>query len=550
MSKNQINPEAFSEMPLSPHVIKAIDEIGYTKPTNIQARAIPLLLEGHDLIGRSCTGSGKTGAFAIPAIESIDGSQHHTQVLVLSPTRELAMQIYCEMKKFSKYKEGVSLAVVYGGASMGDQIKQLRHANIVIGTPGRLMDHMRRKTLKLDGIRTVVLDEADEMLNMGFIEDIETILTATPEDRQTVLFSATMSAPLLKVSNTFLTDPLTVETLAGKENQADIEQTYYRVAQGRKKDVLSLLMHANAQRSVVFCNTKSMVDELAEMLRKQGFKASGLHGDMTQAARSQVMQSFRNGTVHALIATDVAARGIDVDDIDVVINFDLPQSFEYYVHRIGRTGRAGKRGISQTLICNGKQQATLRALMKYTGGTIEERSLPTSGEIMDKAVGRTAYQVAGSARDCSGKAAQKLVARLLEDVQFDGSEKQVAIALAEMLMGGDEQFDRLNDIEAYTQKPSRKSSPKKAGGNSNRKRSSATPDRGNPKAHGKRKPEGKDNRSGSRARNKRHDQNGSRTRDDRHDQGKSRVRNDQHAQGEQSTGPKKKKQRSRAYKVA
>ena len=509
MINNQNRPAAFSDMPLTPHVIRAIDEIGYTKPTNIQASAIPLLLEGRDLIGRSCTGSGKTGAFAIPAIEGVDGSSHHAQVLVLSPTRELAMQIYVEMKKFSKYKEGVSLAVVYGGSAMNDQIKQLRHANIVIGTPGRLMDHMRRKTLKLDRIQTVVLDEADEMLNMGFIDDIETILTATPDERQTVLFSATMSAPLLKISNTFLTDPLTVETLAGKENQADIEQTYYRVAQAKKKDVLSLLMHANGQRSVVFCNTKSMVDELAEMLRKQGFKASGLHGDMTQAARSQVMQGFRSGRVHALIATDVAARGIDVDDIDVVVNYDLPQSFEYYVHRIGRTGRAGRRGISQTLVCSGKQQATLRALMKYTGHTIEERNLPTSNEIMDKAIARAAQEIIGgqAAGRHPGKAARKLVDSLLENDLFEGSERNVAVALAEMLMGGDEQFDRLKDIESSARKPMQKKPGKKAAGNAKRKRSGAPADHksGGFKSRGKRNTASKDARGDGRAQKARND---------------------------------------------
>lgn len=518
MSETKNRPTAFNEMPLTPHVVRAIEEVGYAKPTNIQAHAIPLLLEGRDLIGRSCTGSGKTGAFAIPAIEGVDAASHHAQVLVLSPTRELAMQIYGEMRKFAKYKEGVSLAVVYGGAAMGDQIKQLRRANIVIGTPGRLMDHMRRKTLKLDRIRTVVLDEADEMLNMGFIEDIETILTATPSERQTVLFSATMSAPLLKISNTFLTDPVTVETLSGKENQADIEQTYYRVAQAKKKDVLSLLMHANGQRSVVFCNTKSMVDELAEMLRKQGFKASGLHGDMTQTARSQVMQGFRDGRVHALVATDVAARGIDVDDIDVVINYDLPQSFEYYVHRIGRTVRAGKRGVSQTLVCSGKQQATLKALMKYTGHTIERRNLPTSDEIMDKAVARAAQEIIGEQTERrSGKAARKLVDSLLENGSFGGSEKSVAVALAEMLMGGDEQFDRLKDIESFVQKPAQKKPAK-------RKRTGSTVDHAGSgfKSRGKRKPPSKDTRACEHPR---------KARSDRKD------------------APKKKRARSRAYEA-
>lgn len=539
MQKTQTNPAAFSEMPLSPYIIRAIDEIGYAKPTNIQASAIPLLLERRDLIGRSCTGSGKTGAFSIPAIEGVDGTSHHAQVLVLSPTRELALQIHCEMKKFAKYKEGVSLAVVYGGASMPDQIKQLRHANIVIGTPGRLMDHMRRKTLKLDHIQTVILDEADEMLNMGFIEDIETILNAMPAERQTVLFSATMSTSLRKISNTFLTDPLTVETLSGKENQADIEQTYFRVAQGKKKDVLSLLMHANGQRSVVFCNTKSMVDELAEMLRKQGFKASGIHGDMTQAARMQVMQGFRNGSVHALIATDVAARGIDVDDIDVVINYDLPQSFEYYVHRIGRTGRAGKRGVSQTLICNGKQQATLRGLMKYTGTAIEERKLPTDSEIMDKAVARTVLEIESHAKNHPGKAARKLVEDLLENPLFEGSEKQVAVALAEMLIGGDEQFDRLKDIGAYAQKPKRKEPARTNQSGAGRKRTGVAPDRGGSKARGKRKPPNRNGRNDKGGRGSRSDQDGRSSRSDQCRHG-----------GQEAPKPKKKKQRSRAYKVA
>lgn len=508
--KTQNIAQAFSEMALTPQIIKAIKDIGYEKPTNIQAKAIPFLLEGHDLIGRSCTGSGKTGAFSIPAIENVDGRLKHAQVLVLSPTRELAMQIYCEMKKFAKYKEGISLAVVYGGAPMNDQIKQLRNANIVIGTPGRLMDHMRRKTLKLGHIQTVVLDEADEMLNMGFIEDIETILNQVPEDRQTVLFSATMSASLRKISNTFLTDPKTVETLEGKENQADIEQTYYQIPQGRKKDALTLLMHANEQRSVVFCNTKSMVDELAEMLTKQGFKAAGLHGDMTQAARSKVMQDFRDGNVHALIATDVAARGIDVNDVDVVINYDLPQSFEYYVHRIGRTGRAGKRGVSQTLICNGKQHATLRSLMKFTGHTIQERTLPTGSEIMGKTVQRTANDVQKLADAHIGKSAQMLVESLLDSAAFNGSTKEVACALAELLIGGDEQFDRLKHIDSPVKKSSKKKPFKNTRSSDQKKRPEKGRKQRNPKAASKNKPQNK---------------------------------------GSQAT-PKKKKQRSRIPKVA
>lgn len=482
----------FAEMPLTEQTIRAIDDMGYTEATYIQAEAIPLLLEGHDLIGRSRTGTGKTAAFGIPAIESVDGSYKHAQVLVLAPTRELAMQIACEMKKFAKYQEGVSIATVYGGAPMSDQIRQLRKANIVIGTPGRLQDHIRRKTLKLGRIEMVVLDEADEMLNMGFIDDIEAILTQVPEERQTVLFSATMSKPLLKISNTFLVDPKTVDAGSGDATKATIEQTFYQIPHRQKKDVLTLLMHANKQRSIVFCNTKSMVDELAELLRKQGFKAAGLHGDMTQAARSQVMQSFRDGGVQTLIATDVAARGIDVDDVDVVINYDLPQTFEYYIHRIGRTGRAGREGVSQTLICNKKQYETLRALMKYTGSTIQERKLPTGSEVMDRAVSRTAQDVQAGALH-SGKAAEKLVEKLLDSETYDGSEKRVALALAEILIGGDRQFDRLGEMEASLEKTSHAKPHKKKSGytpNTNKQRKRKAPYRDAPK--GKGKPKSKD----------------------------------------------------------
>ncbi|MGI6106265.1 MAG: DEAD/DEAH box helicase [Raoultibacter sp.] len=455
--KNQVQTSIFAEMPLSPKTIHAIEDIGYTQATDIQSQAIPLLIEGRDLIGRSRTGTGKTAAFGIPAIESVNNKYKHAQVLVLAPTRELAMQIATEMKKYAKYHEGISVATVYGGAPMNDQIKQLRRANIVIGTPGRLLDHIRRKTLKLNQIQTVILDEADEMLNMGFIEDIETILTQVPTKRQTVLFSATMSEPLLKISNTFLTNPYTVNAGTEDETKATIEQTFYQIEHKQKKSVLTLLMHANKQRSIVFCNTKLMVDELAELLRSQGFKASGLHGDMTQAARSQVMQEFRNGSIHSLIATDVAARGIDVDDVDVVINYDLPQTFEYYIHRIGRTGRAGKEGLSQTLICNKKQYMTLRSLMKYTGSTIQERKLPSSEKIMNKAVSRLAEDIETRSKKRSGKAARKLVQELLASDTFQGSEEQVATALAEMLIGGDAQFDRLKDIKTSTKKTSHSS---------------------------------------------------------------------------------------------
>lgn len=439
---------SFSNMPLSPQLARAVEELNYTEATSIQAAAIPFLLDGQDVIGHSSTGTGKTAAFGIPAVECVSGDVKRAQVLVLSPTRELAMQIAREMQKYGKYKEGVSVAAVYGGASMSDQIRQLRRANIVIGTPGRLMDHLRRKTLKMSEIKMVVLDEADEMLSMGFIEDIQTILGQAPEDRQTVLFSATMPPPILKISKEFLTHPQIVDVMAGQNNQADIEQMYYYVPQNKKADALALLLrHADAKRSIVFCNTKSMVDDLTSSLRKQGFSATGLHGDMTQAVRSQVMQGFRTGQIGVLVATDVAARGIDVDDVDAVINFDLPQSFDYYVHRIGRTGRAGKQGISQTLVCNGKQVATLRSLMRVTNSEIKEHRLPTGADMMERAVAKAAEELLPQIQQEPGKAAQMLVKRLMGEETAGITAHQIACALAEKLLGGDEKFTALNGAD-------------------------------------------------------------------------------------------------------
>lgn len=444
---------SFQSLPLSPQLARAVEDLDYREATSIQAAAIPHLLNGQDLIGHSSTGTGKTAAFGIPAVECVDGENKNAQVLVLSPTRELALQITRELQKYAKYKEGVCVATVYGGAPMGDQIRLLKRANIVVGTPGRLMDHLRRKTLKMTGLKMVVLDEADEMLSMGFIEDIQTILGQAPEERQTVLFSATMPPPILKISKEFLNDPQMVNVMAERDNQAHIEQSYYSVPQHKKMDTLSLLLrHNDGGRAIVFCNTKAMVDDLAAQLRGQGFAATGLHGDMSQAARSQVMQDFRRGNIDVLIATDVAARGIDVDDVDAVINFDLPQSFEYYVHRIGRTGRAGRQGISQTLVCNGKQMATLKALMRFTGSVIKERRLPTGEDMMRRAVAKHTEELTPGMQQKPGRAAEMLVERLMGEEGSGITAWQVACALAEKLVGGDEQFARMDRMAAGSEK--------------------------------------------------------------------------------------------------
>lgn len=373
----------FNELNLSQEVIQAVEELGFTEMTEIQQQSIPLILEGKDVIGHSNTGTGKTAAFGIPAVESITDTKN-VSVLILCPTRELAMQAHGEIRKFAKYKRGVKPVSVYGGASMEKQIFELkRGANIVIGTPGRILDHIRRRTIKLNNIRCVVLDEADEMLNMGFREDIEAILSEVPEERQTVLFSATMPSAILAITETYQKNPVHVEIKSPQKTVGLIEQFYFEVAMGRKTDALKLLLSAYSPSSaMVFCNTKKMVDDLTEELVKSGFRAVGIHGDMKQSQRTQVMNSFKNKSVEILVATDVAARGIDVSGIDAVFNYDLPQDNEYYIHRIGRTGRAGHTGTAYTLISGRRQFHELREIERYTKAVIQEKALPTKAEII------------------------------------------------------------------------------------------------------------------------------------------------------------------------
>lgn len=375
----------FNELNLSQELLDAVSELGFTEMTEIQQQSIPLLLEGRDVIGRSNTGTGKTAAFGIPAVESITDNDFRTvTVLILCPTRELAMQACEEIRKFAKYKHGVKTSAVYGGASMEKQIHELkRGANIVVGTPGRVMDHIRRKTLKLGNVRTVILDEADEMLNMGFREDIEEILTNVPEERQTVLFSATMPPEILAITKKFQQNPIQIKIKSSQKTVELIEQYFFEVAMGRKTDALRLLLAAYSPKSaMVFCNTKKMVDELTEELIKGEFRAAGLHGDMKQAQRTQVMNSFKSGAVSVLVATDVAARGIDVSGIDAVFNYDLPQDNEYYIHRIGRTGRAGRTGVAYTLVSGRKQLFELKNIARYTKADITELPLPDKSDII------------------------------------------------------------------------------------------------------------------------------------------------------------------------
>ncbi|MDD2568898.1 MAG: DEAD/DEAH box helicase [Clostridia bacterium] len=377
---------SFEKLAISPEIKKAVAEMGFINTTPIQEGTIPLIMAGKDVIGYSQTGTGKTAAFGIPAIEKIDPDKpKETQVLVLCPTRELAVQATEEIKKFAKYKKDIHTVCVYGGDSIERQIRELkRGAQIVIGTPGRIMDHMRRNTLKLQNLKMIILDEADEMLNIGFREDIETILRDIPEGKQTVLFSATMPPAIVAITKKFQNNPIMVRGQSHTQGLTvpAIEQIYYEAPIGHKEDVLcSILNLYDPKRSMIFCNTKKMVDELTENLQAKGYLAEGLHGDMRQTARSQVMNKFKNGKINILIATDVAARGIDVEDIEAVFNYDIPNDQEYYIHRIGRTGRAGKSGKAFTIVSGRRQVYALRDIQRFTKAQICQKPLPSSKEI-------------------------------------------------------------------------------------------------------------------------------------------------------------------------
>lgn len=428
----------FSDLNLSEPVLRALADMGFSSPTDIQARAIPAILQGQDVIGRSHTGTGKTVAFGVPAVSgAMPGGP--TQALVLCPTRELAMQAEGELRKICKYLEGIRVLAVYGGDPITTQIRQLsRGAQIVVGTPGRVMDLMRRHALRLDGLRMAVLDEADEMLSMGFREDIETILQASPEARQTVLFSATMPPEILEITGEYQRDPVLIEAGNTAERTMDtIEQYYFEVPRGEKERALTLLLHAQQPRlSIVFCNTKKMVDELGRCLSEHGFQASALHGDMKQDMRTSVMNSFKSGRTPILIATDVAARGIDVDDVDAVYNFDIPQDFEYYIHRVGRTGRAGRSGASYTLIDGPRQAAVIRSIERFTRAKIERMPLPDYEAIASQrsqAIGqhiRAAVLEQANGED-SRFSAQPLLRTLLDE---GFSPEQVAQAALDQLI--------------------------------------------------------------------------------------------------------------------
>ena len=372
----------FESLEISDKIKRAIADQGYVNATEIQAKAIPHVLEGRDVIGQSQTGSGKTASFAIPILEKIDVEDNTLQAIVLCPTRELALQVTEEVRKFAKYTEGIKTCAVYGGSSMETQIRELkRGAKIVVGTPGRVMDHIRRRTIKLDNIKMFVLDEADEMLSMGFEEDIETILDGANPERQTLLFSATMPKQILAIANKYQNDPVHIKIKATEKSLPKIEQVYYELKEKMKMETLIRVIEIhNPNSCVVFCNTKRKVDDVIENLKQSGHSAEALHGDVVQIQRDRIMKAFKQGKFQVLVATDVAARGIDVNDLEIVVNYDIPQEKEHYVHRVGRTGRGGKSGKAFTLVV-GKERFKLKDIEKYAKTKIKLEKLPTTAEV-------------------------------------------------------------------------------------------------------------------------------------------------------------------------
>lgn len=423
----------FAVLGLSPAILKAVEALGFEETAPIQAAAIPVIIAGQDMVGQSQTGSGKTAAYAIPAIERVDTTIKAVQVLILCPTRELAIQVAEEVHKLSAFTKGIHAVPIYGGASYDRQFYELKKgAQIVIGTPGRILDHIERKTLILSKVRMVVLDEADRMLDMGFRDDMTAILDVTPKERQTVFFSATISTPIRDLIKRYSRDPRTVRIEQKAFTVPTVEQWFYEVPYNRKVEALLRLVDYHGFRlGIVFCNTQRMVDELTDTLIAQGFSADRLHGGIPQAQRTRVMNKFKKAEFEFLVATDVAARGIDVDDLEVVVNYDLPYDGEDYVHRIGRTGRAGKRGMALTFV-SGRDIYKLNIIERFTRTRIHRGKMPTIDEVEGKKADVRLDKVRSVLNGDSFKSQIPFVDRLLEE---GFSSTDIAAAVLQILIG-------------------------------------------------------------------------------------------------------------------
>ncbi len=427
--------KSFTELGLSPDVLKAIDRLGFEMPAPIQAEAIPVLLQGKDVVGQSQTGSGKTAAFGVPAIELVKPEQRDTQVLILCPTRELAVQVSEEIHKLAFFKKGLRALPIYGGQSYDRQLFGLKQgAHIVIGTPGRVMDHMRRGTLRLETVKMVILDEVDVMLNMGFRDDIELILQATPGGRQTVFFSATIPRPIQQLIEKYSREPQSIRIEQKALTVPTVEQVYYEVDRRYKVELLTRLIDIHDLKlGIIFCNTKRMVDDLVDSLNAQGYSADRLHGDMSQMMRDRVMNKFRKSGLEFLVATDVAARGIDVDDVEVVFNYDLPYDAEDYVHRIGRTGRQGREGRAISFV-SGREVFQIRNIERYTNVRIQRGKPPTLDEVEEARSNVVLDKVRATLKAGDFKRQDHMIERLLEEGY---SSTDISSALLFHLQGGD-----------------------------------------------------------------------------------------------------------------
>ena len=447
----------FEDLNLSDAILRAVTDMGFEAASPIQAQAIPAQLEGRDMIGQAQTGTGKTAAFGIPLLQKIDPENKKLQAIVLLPTRELAIQVAEEIRRLAKFMHGIKVLPVYGGQDIVRQIRSLKDGvQVVIGTPGRVMDHMRRKTIRVDHVHTAVLDDAAEMLNMGFLEDMETILSQLPETRQTVMFSATMPPAIADIARKFLQDPVMVRVVKKELTVPKVTQYYYEVKPKNKVEVLCRLLDLYSPKlSVVFCNTKKGVDELVLALQGRGYFAEGLHGDLKQEQRDRVMNGFRNGRTEVLVATDVAARGIDVDDVEAVFNYDIPQDDEYYVHRIGRTGRAGREGKAFSLVV-GKEVYKLRDIQRYCKTKIIPQAIPSLDDITDIKVEKTMDQVRDMLENCDLSQMVNIIEQKL--IEEDYTALDLAAALLKMNMGEDnediidnfEPARSLDDLDRYS----------------------------------------------------------------------------------------------------
>ncbi|MGO3732412.1 MAG: DEAD/DEAH box helicase [Vagococcus sp.] len=485
----------FSELNLDKSLLKAVENIGFEEATPIQSETIPLALEGKDVIGQAQTGTGKTAAFGLPMLDKIDTSKSMIQGLVIAPTRELAIQTQEEIYRLGKEKK-IKVQAVYGGADIGRQIRSLKNnPHIVVGTPGRMLDHINRRTLKLEKVETLVLDEADEMLNMGFLEDIESIISKVPESRQTLLFSATMPDSIKRIGVKFMKDPEHVKIKAKEMTANLIDQYYVRCKEFEKFDIMTRLFDVqNPELTIVFGRTKRRVDELARGLEMRGYKAEGIHGDLPQHKRMSILRAFKNDEIDILVATDVAARGLDISGVTHVYNYDIPQDPESYVHRIGRTGRAGKEGKSVTFVTP-NEMGYLHVIEDLTKKRMTTLRPPSKKEAIEGQIGSSIAKIKDAMQENGLDAYQDAASELLEDY----SAEDIAALLIKQI-SKDDASEVPVKITPERPLPSRKGNGNRGGGGGRNNRGGNRNNRGG----------GRDNRGGNRGGNRDDNRGGSR----------------------------------------